>query len=110
MTTDLALRREGFRVLSENLGPVKAERFVTLLLRERPMNYTEWRKGLFVGITLDRFLRDADAYSRSLDSPARDAAVCEDTEKYDALGTKKRTGNAARTRRNAQNHERNGCS
>ncbi|MDR0311472.1 MAG: hypothetical protein LBJ21_07790 [Acidobacteriota bacterium] len=45
MISVVALRREGFRVLSENLGLVEIERFVTLLLRERPTDYTEWRKG-----------------------------------------------------------------
>ena len=67
MTSDVALRREGFRVLSANLGLVETERFVTLLLRERPTDYTEWRKGLLEDVPLDKFLRDAAAYSSSID-------------------------------------------
>ena len=44
MRTDTEIRSLGFRALSSTLGPVEAERFVTLLTRE-PFDYTEWRRG-----------------------------------------------------------------
>jgi hypothetical protein len=46
MITDTVLKRDGMRVLAENLGIVEAERFITLMLRER-FNYTEWQRSLY---------------------------------------------------------------
>jgi len=43
MSTDVEIRLNGFRALVEALGTVEAERFVSLINRER-FNYTEWRK------------------------------------------------------------------
>ena len=55
---DTVLKNEGMRVLTEQLGLVKAERFITLMIRE-PFNYTEWQRNLFKDVPLDRFLEDA---------------------------------------------------
>ncbi len=57
MRTDTEIRSLGFRALTSTLGPVEAEKFVTLLSRE-PFNYTEWRQGLWEG-------RDIAAISES---------------------------------------------
>lgn len=46
MRTDTEIRVLGIRSLCATLGPVEAERFVTLLLRE-PFDYTKWRQGLW---------------------------------------------------------------
>jgi hypothetical protein len=46
MKTDTEIRAEGLRALTESLGQVEAERFVSLLLRE-PFDYTFWQKTLF---------------------------------------------------------------
>jgi len=46
MYAEMALRSEGMSVLIKNLGPVEAERFISLIIRE-PFNYTEWQRGLF---------------------------------------------------------------
>ena len=43
MKTDMEVRVDGMKALIKALGPVEAERFVTLLNRER-FDYTEWRK------------------------------------------------------------------
>ena len=48
MKTDTEIRELGFEALASKLGPVEAERFVTLLLRE-PFDYTEWHKRLWQG-------------------------------------------------------------
>ena len=58
MNSDTVLRIEGRRVLTEQLGPVKAERFIALMIRD-PFDYTEWQRGLFKDVPLDDFLRDA---------------------------------------------------
>ena len=54
MVTDTVLKRKGMDILSESLGLVDAERFISLILRE-PFDYTEWQQNLYNGITLDDF-------------------------------------------------------
>jgi len=46
MNQEIALRNEGMQILINNLGPVKAERFISLIIRE-PFDYTEWQRNLF---------------------------------------------------------------
>lgn len=46
MYAEMALRNEGMRVLINNLGAVKAEKFISLIIRE-PFDYTEWQRDLF---------------------------------------------------------------
>ncbi|MDR0822544.1 MAG: hypothetical protein LBN20_02030 [Endomicrobium sp.] len=46
MIADNVLRNTGMKILSDNLGKVEAERFISLMLRE-PFDYTQWQKGLF---------------------------------------------------------------
>ena len=45
MVTDMELKLEGMNVLLERLGLVEAERFISLLQREK-FDYTKWREGL----------------------------------------------------------------
>ncbi|MGL4944292.1 MAG: hypothetical protein ACRC46_14010 [Thermoguttaceae bacterium] len=52
------------QVLSQHLGIVEAERFVTLIQRES-FDYTLWRQELFEGVPLKQFLEDAQKYSLS---------------------------------------------
>ena len=58
MNSDTVLRTEGMKVLTEQLGMVRAERFITLMIRE-PFDYTEWQRGLFKDVPLENFLKDA---------------------------------------------------
>jgi len=46
MSTDSEVRVRGFSALVEALGPVEAERFIALLLRE-PFDYTQWQRSLW---------------------------------------------------------------
>jgi hypothetical protein len=46
MYADMALREEGMKILINKLGRVKAERFISLIIRE-PFDYTEWQRNLF---------------------------------------------------------------
>jgi hypothetical protein len=46
MSTDTEVRIRGLRALVEALGPVEAERFITLILRE-PSDYTQWQRHLW---------------------------------------------------------------
>ena len=46
MSTDTEVRVRGFSALVEALGPVEAERFIALLLRD-PFDYTRWQRSLW---------------------------------------------------------------
>jgi len=64
MTNSTVLLDKGMRCLTSELGLVEAERFISLLLRE-PFDYTEWRKdNLFVGMSLDEIIDEADKYCK----------------------------------------------
>ena len=58
MNSDIVLRNEGMKVLATHLGLVKAERFISLMIRE-PFDYTEWQRTLYKDVPLEVFLKDA---------------------------------------------------
>ena len=58
MSTDAEIRIEGFRALRGALGDVKAERFITLILRE-PFDYTQWQAKLWPGQSVEDISRAA---------------------------------------------------
>ena len=58
MNNDTVLKNEGMKVLATHLGLVKAERFISLMIRE-PFDYTEWQRGLYKDVLLDDFLNAA---------------------------------------------------
>jgi len=52
----------GMKHLSDKLGLVEAERFISLILRE-PFDYTKWRKdNLFVGMSVKEISHTAKKY------------------------------------------------
>ena len=61
MRSNSVIKNEGMRILTENLGPVDAERFIVLMRRE-PFDYTEWRQELYKDMPLDEFLKKADEH------------------------------------------------
>lgn len=52
MKTDTEIRAEGIRALMQVMGAVEAERFITLINRER-FDYTEWRKNQWQDETVE---------------------------------------------------------
>lgn len=58
MKTDTEIRTDGLRALTEALGPVEAERFVALMLRE-PFDYTKWQRDLWPGKTVEELSTEA---------------------------------------------------
>jgi hypothetical protein len=46
MKTDTEIRSDGIKALTDSLGEVEAERFVSLILRE-PFDYSHWQETLF---------------------------------------------------------------
>lgn len=51
LVTDEEIKMEGMAILLERLGIVEAERFISLVQREK-FDYTEWQKGLWLGKTV----------------------------------------------------------
>jgi hypothetical protein len=49
--SDNELAMRGMNLLKEKFGPVDAERFVYILVKDR-FDYTEWQRGLFPGETV----------------------------------------------------------
>ena len=59
--TDTVLKRKGLDALTEALGLIDAERFISLILRE-PFNYTEWQHDLYEGVSLEDFYSNVKNY------------------------------------------------
>jgi hypothetical protein len=64
MVTDLELKLEGMAVLLERLGLVEAERFISLLQREK-FDYTRWREGLWEGRSVRELSAAAMGYRKN---------------------------------------------
>jgi hypothetical protein len=58
MYVEMNLRNEGMKVLINNLGPVEAERFISLIIRE-PFDYTEWQRDLFNNMSVKELSNNA---------------------------------------------------
>jgi hypothetical protein len=56
MRVDAEIKTLGFEVLTQRLGLVDAERFVTLIQREK-FDYTTWRQGLFADMSGEEISR-----------------------------------------------------
>jgi hypothetical protein len=52
MLTDIVLRRKGLDALTQSLGILNSERFISLILSE-PFDYTEWQKDLYGDMPLE---------------------------------------------------------
>ncbi|MDR2816265.1 MAG: hypothetical protein LBB62_06135 [Proteiniphilum sp.] len=64
MTNSAALLDRGIRRLNNELEILDAERFIALLIRES-FDYTEWRRdNLFVNMSLDEIIDEADKYCK----------------------------------------------
>jgi hypothetical protein len=58
MKTDTEIRVDGLKALTDSLGVVEAERFVSLILRE-PFDYTRWQENLFKEKSVEEISRSA---------------------------------------------------
>ena len=59
MRADVLILHDGFKALFSSLDPVEAERFISLIQRDK-FDYTEWRKGLWEDLSVQE-LSDAAA-------------------------------------------------
>jgi hypothetical protein len=64
MIADTVLKRKGLDVLTETLGIVDTERFISLILRE-PFDYTIWQQNLYKDISLDEFYQNVKDFKAS---------------------------------------------
>jgi len=70
MKTDAEIKVLGFKILTQYLGLVEAERFITLIQREK-FDYTQWRQNLFTGLNGEEISRQAmELYQRKSSSSA----------------------------------------
>jgi hypothetical protein len=69
MRTDTEVRIRGLRALVDALGIVKAERFITLMLRE-PFDYTKWQRHLWADKSIEEISKAAMELRRP--SPHKD--------------------------------------
>ena len=68
MQTDNAIRLAGMKILSEKLGIVDAERFISLIIREN-FDYTKWREeNLNQKISVRELSRQASEYAKKFQS------------------------------------------
>ena len=68
MQTDNAIRLAGMKILSEKLGIVDAERFITLISREN-FDYTKWREeNLNQNISVRELSKQATEYAKKFQS------------------------------------------
>ena len=65
MRTDSEIKKSGFDILNRNLGMVEAERFITLIQRER-FDYTKWRENLFDGLSGQEISKKAMEFQETL--------------------------------------------
>ncbi len=52
MITDNEIKLQGIEALITSLGEVKAERFISLILRE-PFDYTKWQEKLWIDKSIE---------------------------------------------------------
>ncbi|MFP4394208.1 MAG: hypothetical protein ACLFTI_03005 [Anaerolineales bacterium] len=67
---DAEIKVLGFEILTQHLGLVDAERFITLIQRDK-FDYTQWRQNLFSGLSGEEISRQAMAFHEQKSSPRK---------------------------------------
>ena len=68
MKLDTEIKALGFEILTRHLGLVEAERFITLIQREK-FDYTQWRQTLFPELSGEEISRRAMAFQQQKHPP-----------------------------------------
>lgn len=63
--SDTEIKIKGMKTLSRDLGLVEAERFISLIQRDR-FDYTKWREDLFEGMSGDEISQKAEEFAKKL--------------------------------------------
>ena len=64
MITDTEIKMIGVKALTDALGEVNAEKFISLIMRE-PFDYTKWQRQLWDGRSVEDISQSAMALRRS---------------------------------------------
>ena len=64
MKTDTTLQYEAMNLLLQTFGAIDAERFICIVKRDT-FDYTEWRRGLWNGMTIDEVYAEAAAFENN---------------------------------------------
>jgi hypothetical protein len=62
MKSDIQIRHEGFKALFANLDVVDAEKFITLISRDR-FDYTKWRENLLENMTVEDIIKQGQEFA-----------------------------------------------
>ena len=62
MRTDTEIRSLGFQVLFKYMDVIEAEKFISIINREK-FDYTEWRQTLFEDMTIEDIIKDAKKFA-----------------------------------------------
>ncbi len=62
MKTDDEIRDLGFKILFKYMDSIEAEKFISLINREK-FDYTEWQRNLFEDMSLEEIYNDARKYA-----------------------------------------------
>jgi hypothetical protein len=65
MRTDTEIKMAGYEILSNNLGMIEAERFISLIQRDK-FDYTKWRENLFNGLSGEEISKRAMEFQNIL--------------------------------------------
>jgi len=65
MRSDYEICDEGLKILFDKMDVVEAERFITLIKQDK-FDYTEWRKKLFEGMSVEEICRKGGEFSKKL--------------------------------------------
>ncbi len=64
MKSEIALRSEAMRILTEKLGKVDTERFISSIKKDS-FDYTEWRKDLWKDETIEEIHQLAGEFEKT---------------------------------------------
>ncbi len=70
MMTDTEIKLVGVKALTDALGEVNAEKFISLVMRE-PFDYTEWQQDLWEDRSTEEISRSAMAFRETLATNGR---------------------------------------
>ncbi len=65
MITDTEIKIQGFHVLTEYLGKIGLERFISLIQRE-PFDYTKWQRELWSDKSVEELSTEAMNFRRKI--------------------------------------------
>ena len=63
MRSDTEIKNQGLTILTDFLGEVEAEKFISLMIKEQ-FNYTDWQRSLWENKSLETIHEEAAEYRK----------------------------------------------